>query len=221
MTNTSTTLLFHMSSYTLCSINYNYDHCLSFYLAKIKFDTCFLKIYSKYHFKILCVEKLIHFLIQIKLLHKTLHRRSCQKLPCNQGDVGVLRRCWKVTPGPLLWPVMEKWYDMRTQDVVDITMNIPIALHYNQVRLLATQYPIQNHQNAPTKSIPFQHAGLRIMLVCAAINPGSAVSMTKCKSGFVTEQNPVPACGVPDEMTSSPFHPGTLANLRLIIIRPL
>ena len=68
-----------------------------------------------------------------------------------------------------------------------------------------------NHQTAPAKSIPFQHAA--VTLVYAAINPSSAISMTKCKSGLVTEQNPVPP-GTP------PAH-CTLASLwRLGIIWP-
>ena len=49
--------------------------------------------------------------------------------------------------------VMQKWYDMRTQDVVEITTRIQIALHYNQVRLLATHYSTPNNQTASTKSI--------------------------------------------------------------------
>ena len=44
-------------------------------------------------------------------------------------------------------------------------------------------------------------------LVSAAINLGSATNTTKCKSGFVTEQNPVRVGMPPDKMTSFPLHP--------------
>ena len=58
---------------------------------------------------------------------------------------------------------MEKWYDMRTQDV-DVTTSIQVALHNSQVRLLAYHYPTPNHQTASKKSIPFLQAAIPIKL---------------------------------------------------------
>ena len=80
----------------------------------------------------------------------------CQKLSCNQGGVGS---CIVMLEGNTGTLVMEKWYDVRTQDVFDITTSIQIVLHYNQVRLLATHYPTQT-----IKSIHFQHAAIRITI---------------------------------------------------------
>ena len=107
----------------------------------------------------------------------------CQKLSCNEGGVGS---CIFMLESDTGTQAMEKWYGMRTQDVVDITISIIVTLY--QVRLLATHYPIPNHQTAPTNSIPFQHTTVPITLVCAAINPSSTISITKRKSGFVTEK---------------------------------
>ena len=40
----------------------------------------------------------------------------------------------------------------------------------------------------------------------------SAISMTKRKSGFVNDQNPVPIGTPTNEMMSSPLHPGKQAS---------
>ena len=113
---------------------------------------------------------------------------------------------------------MWTWCDARSEDAFDITRSVQIVLH--KIRLLATYYPTPNH-HAPTKSISFQHAAIRTTLVCAAINPSSAISMTKRKWVFVTEQNPVPVGSPPDEMTFSTLHPDKLVTSRhcLVFIR--
>ena len=61
--------------------------------------------------------------------------------------------------------LMEKWYDMRTQDVVDI-------MHWNCLawqQSTSSGHPFfhPNHETAPTKSIPFQHVTIPGTLVCA------------------------------------------------------
>ena len=60
---------------------------------------------------------------------------------------------------------MEKWYDMTSQDVVDI-------MHWNclawqQSTSSVTHFSTPNHETAPTKSIPFQHVTIPWTFVCA------------------------------------------------------
>ena len=79
----------------------------------------------------------------------------CQKLPCNQVW-GLALSCWKVAPA------MEKWYHMRTKDIVDITRAFRLPFIITKSVFWQPIIPSQT-----IKSIPFQHPA---MLICAARN---------------------------------------------------
>ena len=97
--------------------------------------------------------------------------------------------------------IMDKWYGMRSQVIVDI-------MHWN---CLAWQQSISSGH-------PFFHPKPRncphqIDTFPARNNPSNAclrvsTSIAECKSGLATERNPVPVDTPPDEMTSSPLHIG-------------
>ena len=70
----------------------------------------------------------------------------CQKLSCNQCGLGSCIVMLESNTGTL---ITEKLCDTRTQDVVDITTSIQIALYYNH-------HLTPNQQTAPTHQIhPF------------------------------------------------------------------
>ena len=67
--------------------------------------------------------------------------------------------------------------------------------------------------NCPHQIDPFPARSNPHNARLGAINPNSAVSMTKCKSRFVTEQNPVPVCTPPGEMSSRPLQACDVSSL--------